>query len=147
MLTVARICAKASKAHEKGSTKHSKDEQRNMKVKIVRLAALFGIYSIVTDVHQTLQHSCCRVVPPNEDILFFFLLDSFFVPLWVIIGRCGTRCVIVCRKRKGRREGLVVKAGMGEEEIKRYTRMEGGRYTTIVYVDNKCWKEVLSIAA
>ena len=114
-----------------------------MNIKIVRLAALFGIYSIVTDVHQTLQHSCCRVVPPNEDILFFFLLDSLFVPLWVIIGRCGARCVIVCRKRKG----LVVKARMGEEEIKRYTRMEGGRYTTIVYVDNKCWKEVLYIAA
>ena len=140
MLTVARICAKASKAHEKGSTKHSKDEQRNMKVKIVRLAALFGIYSIVTDVHQTLQHSCCRAVPPNEDLLFFFLLDSLFVPLWVIIGRCGTLCDCVSEEKgkTGRIGGEGRDGGTRDETIYKDGRRE---------IYNKCWKEVLSIAA
>ena len=40
MLTVTRICPKVSKVHEKSIMKHSKEEQKNMKIKTVRLAAL-----------------------------------------------------------------------------------------------------------
>ena len=70
-----------------------------MKATIVRLAVLpesQEIASTVTGVHQTLQHSCCIVLPPNQDLLYFLLIAFFFNCRVQGDMVCVCVCVCVC---------------------------------------------------